>query len=119
MDWQELLNMVYGFFGDPRVKTIVGLIFLDVVLGVGVAIKNKRFSWAILADFYRTNVLPYVIGYLGFYLAAKIMVADLLGEFGYIIGEGMVVLAWGAPIGNLVIGSIIPNVKALGYKVPE
>jgi hypothetical protein len=44
MEW-TLLEVVLEFFQDARLYTILGLIVLDVVMGVAVAIKNGQFEW--------------------------------------------------------------------------
>ena len=113
---EYLVSLVYAFFHDPRVLTLLGLIVLDVLLGVAVAVRTETFDWRRLATFYRTMVGPYLLGYLGFYLCAKIMTAELLGPAGYLVGEGMTTLAWLTLVGTLA-ASVIDNARSLGYKI--
>lgn len=63
-------------FPAEFVKACAGLllvIVLDFVLGVSVAIKDNKFEWSKLADFYRSTVVPSLIGW---------MVADILLRVG-------------------------------------
>lgn len=114
--WATIVTAVYAFFRDPRVLTIAGLILLDVLLGIARALREGKFDVAKVAQFYKTMVIPYVIGYLAFYLFAKIAVEDLLGPLGYTASEGMIWITWVALV--LAIGkSALDNAKALGYQV--
>lgn len=118
MDWQNLLNLVYAFLKDPRVGTFFGLVVLDVLLGIAAAIRTKTFQWRRLADFYGTMVVPYVIGYLAFYLVAKVVAQDFLGPFGYLVGEGTIWAAWLTLVATLA-ESILSNIQELGYGLPK
>ncbi len=63
-------------FPPEFVKAAAGLllvIVLDLVLGISVAIKAKVFEWSKLADFYRSTVIPNVLGWA---------VADVLLRIG-------------------------------------
>jgi hypothetical protein len=42
---------------------LLALILLDVVFGVSVAIKAGKFEWSALANFYRTSVVPNLLGW--------------------------------------------------------
>ena len=115
---ETLSGIVLGFFGDPRVQTIVGLILVDVVLGVAAAIRLGEFDLRKLSDYYKTMVLPYLLGYLAFYAGAKIIVADLLGPQAYLVSEAMITMAWLTLVGSLA-QRIIENAKKLGYPIGE
>jgi len=114
------MEIIKGFFGDSRVMTILGLILLDVLLAVAAALRTGQFEPKRLADFYRTMVVPYVIGYLAFYLVSTYFIKDveLLGPYADVVGEGMVWMAWLALVGTLG-AAVFKNVKALAYKIPD
>jgi len=114
MEWQQVLEYLYGFLKDPRVGTVGGLILLDVVLGIAAAIRRGEFKWAEVARFYKTMIVPYLMGYLAFWLVAKVTTAELLGPAGWLVGEGAVTLTWAALVGALV-ASVVKNAKELGY----
>jgi len=59
------MEWVAAFFADGRVSTILGLILLDVCLAVAAAVRQGAFQARRLAEFFRTMVVPYMIGYLG------------------------------------------------------
>ena len=106
----RLWEVVLEFFQDARLYTILGLIVLDVVLGVAVAIKNGKFEWFKVGQFYRTMVAPYVIGYLALY----VMFGVVPGLEG-IVGEGLHYVAFGLIVANL-LGSIVFHLRVLGLR---
>ena len=115
MTVDTILELVIAFFTDPRVQAIGALIIMDVVLGVAAALKAGDFDFKKVADFYQTNVVPYILGYLAFYIGTKIIVdpAAILGEWSHIVGEAAISVAWAAIIASLG-GSIVANIKKLG-----
>lgn len=102
-------NILYMFFADPRVRTVAGLIILDVVLAIASAIKYGEFNWVMVPHFYQTMVLPYILGYLAAYAASFLIVGDLLNGWAF---QGVVSALWLAIISNLV-GSIVGHLKDL------
>ena len=117
MSWEVVLAALAKFWQDPRVRTILGLILLDVILAVAAAIKAKVFEWRRLAEFYRTMVVPYILGYLAFWLAGEFfLVGEWLGDWGdLLLGQTAQWLPWLALIGNLV-ADVHNRMKALGYR---
>lgn len=97
-----------------HLATIMGLIFMDVVIGVALAVKDKRFAWNAVASFYSSNVLPYGIGYIAvsgglFFIAPELLpagVADALALVGSWLG-------FGAIAAQIAFGSLLPNAKKL------
>ena len=92
---------------------IAGLISLDVVFGVAVALQQNTFDWAEFFKFYKTMVLPYILGYAGVY-AVNLLIPDLLGAF---LDSALVVTAFSAATGNLV-RSILKNLSELKLQSP-
>ena len=112
-DVQYLLGLVIAFFTSWQVKTLLGLIVLDVLLGVAAALRAGRFDFGRLAEFYRSNVLPYLLGYLAFYVAVGFVIpAASLGELGEPVNEATVTVAWTALVGSL-LKSILGNFTLL------
>lgn len=110
MDWLE------AFFADGRVSTILGLILLDVALAVAVAVRRGEFEARRLADFFRTMVVPYLIGYMGVYGAAYFLDERYLGPFAEALGDGFAWAAWLALVANLA-ADVLQHARALGYEV--
>lgn len=113
----DLINQLFGlliaFLTSWQLKTLLGLIIVDVALGVASALRRNVFDWARLADFYKTAVLPYVIGYLAFYVAIGFLIPpESLGQLGEPVNQATVTLAWGALVANL-IKSILGNFREL------
>lgn len=110
-----LLALLIAFLTSWQVKTLVGLIVLDLLLGVAAALRTNTFDFGKLADFYKTNVIPYILGYLAFYVVISYVIpADSLGDIGEPVNEAAVTLAWATLVASLV-NSIAKNFAAL-YK---
>jgi len=67
-------DILFDILGSWQVKTVAGLVLIDVVLGVAAAIRAGIFDWQKLADFYLTNVLPYILGYAVFFVAVNFVI---------------------------------------------
>jgi len=113
----KLLATIDRFFRDARLYVILGLIGLDVVLGVAAALKTGKFDWHRLGDFYKTMVAPYVLGYLALYVTFQLLpeVVGMVGEAGAVAGEVMVTVAFATIVVNLV-ASIWDHLKVLKYQ---
>jgi len=113
----KLLMAVDRFFQDARLYVILGLIGLDVVLGVAAALKTGEFDWHRLGDFYKTMVAPYVLGYLALYVTFQLLpeVVGMVGEAGAVAGEVMVTVAFATIVANLV-ASVWDHLKVLKYQ---
>jgi hypothetical protein len=110
-----LLALLIAFFTSWQVKVLVGLIVLDLLLGVASALKAGVFELGKLANFYKTNIIPYVLGYLALYIVINYIIPpESLGDLGEPINEVAVLLAWATLVGSLV-SSISKNFTAL-YK---
>jgi hypothetical protein len=95
-----------------QLLTLLVLILLQLALAVALAVREREFEWQYLADFYRALVLPYVIGWLAFMGAARFIVADLLGPYSVIVGDGVTWLAWLAVVASLG-ARIVETVRSL------
>lgn len=108
MDKDFLLTLLFAFFNSFQFKAILGLIFLDVVLGIAQAIRQKMFSPSLMADFYLSNILPYVIGYGALYVGIYVILPK---EFGF-LPDTLVTLAWSTLV-TALLGSILKNLASL------
>jgi hypothetical protein len=90
-----------SLFGTS-VATIIGLIFLDVVLGMAAALRTGQFQWDAMSRFYRTQVVPGLIGYVALSAAMLWVAPDLLGEASDLVTGAAITLAWGAVVSDLV-----------------
>lgn len=105
--------MLAAFFLSWQFKTIAGLILADFGLGVAKALRVGDFEWTKLAAFYRSNVMPYVLGYMVLYGAVQFVIpAEAMDGLGETINQATVTLAWGALVGTL-LASIGDNIKIL------
>ena len=113
MDIVSFLSNLPSILG-AHFSTILGLIFMDVVVGIALAVRLRIFDWRAVADFYSTNVLPYAIGYLAvaggtLFIAPELLPGDV-GDALALIGPW---LGFGAIASQLVFGSLLPNARLL------
>lgn len=112
-DSDYLLSLIVAFFTSWQAKTLLGLIVLDLLLGVASALRRGAFDLGKLAEFYKSSVLPYIIGYLAFYVAiGTIIPSDSLGNIGEPVNEAAVTLAW-ATLALTLASSIRANFAEL------
>lgn len=105
--------MLQALAADQRFRVILGLIVLDIMMGVAKALRTGTFKWEEVARFYRTTVLPIFIGWAALYFVLPYMSTELLGPGGSWLGEGLLTAFWLAGIAAL-LSSIWQSVKCLG-----
>lgn len=106
--------ILLAFFGAWQVKALLGLILLDFGLGAAAALRSGKFEFTRLAQFYQTNVLPYVLGFLVLFVAIS-YVLPVTPEGGTVIdlaNQATINVAWAALVANLA-GSIMQSFNAL------
>ena len=111
---EQIINML----ADPKVRTIAGLILLDVVLGIAEAIKLDVFDWKRVGEFYQTMVLPMLLGFTAVTFLTPLLVGELLGEYSKLLGDGLVTIAWIALVAQLGT-SILRHARSLWEQLPE
>ncbi len=119
------MNEVIGFLDALpgllpwSIRVIMGLVTVDVLLGIARAIRLKEFKWQRMAAFYRTMVVPYIIGYVAVIAAAKFIGEATLPEpYGFIVSATMIGLAWVSLVGTLA-RSCWSNARELWSGIPE
>jgi hypothetical protein len=102
---QTFINMVDGY----KLLTICGLIGLDFVLGVVVALKDGTFQLEKIASFLNTSVLYFLGGYLVLGAAATIEPS---------IDPAWVTGAW-VLLDATMVGFVVTKLKKLGVPIPD
>lgn len=102
-----------------QITALLALIVVQVLLAVALAVRQKVFDWKLLADFYRTRVVPMLIGWLAFVILVKFATTEILGPtYGVIAGDGVSWAAWLAVVASLG-ARIITDAKDLyGELIP-
>jgi hypothetical protein len=103
----DVLQNIFGPF-LPQIQLIVVLIGADLLGGIFSALKAGAFQWAKVADFYRTNVVPKLGGYI---IVAG--VTRLAGEAGVGAIAGYTETATFALVVAALAGSIIGHIQYL------
>ena len=106
----DFWNAVLSFFYGAMLPTLLGLVALDVVIGVAAALKENIFEWAKVAQFYKTMVAPYVLVYLAVFVA--LVLVPELEQYTTVVGVSVATL-FGSVTANL-LASIVKNVARLG-----
>jgi hypothetical protein len=87
---------------------LVALIAIDVLTGVGSAIKLQRFALQKLADFYRTSVLPQLVGWLSISALTSIAASALVdAELAQVISGAQ---AWS--MYSAIVLALLASIKA-------
>lgn len=97
----------------PQLRTLGGLIVLDLGLGVAVAIKEKKFEFAEIGRFFQSRVVPNFIGWSVLQVGMKLVVPEFAGEF---INDAVVDGVWVLMIADLG-GDILNKVAKLGFEL--
>lgn len=79
IDFAKVFQEVITTYG-PAVASLVGLIVLEVVSGIAAALKRGMFDWQKVANFYRTSVMPGLVGWLGLVFSTYLVVPGLFGD---------------------------------------
>jgi hypothetical protein len=103
----------HAFFEDTRTQIVLLLVVLDLLLGIGVSLKNKDFRLSYVVDFARNDLLgkllPFAVIYAGYKYAAS---ADIIipGVDLEVIMNAMWVLVLAA-----LVGSLLASLKHFGF----
>lgn len=71
-------DVLLEFFRQDQTRTILAAIIADVITGVIAALRVGTFDGQRLAGFLRTNVIPYVFGYMLFWFLSFYGLIDVL-----------------------------------------
>lgn len=104
----ELWNQFVALIDGAKLVSLGVLILVNFITGLAVAIKAGKFQLKELADFLRSRVVPYVLGYFSVGLVALVK-----PEWA-----AAVTVVWGGIIITL-IGAILVNLKELGINLPD
>jgi len=110
------LNGVVDAAG-PQVVTLLALIAANVIAGVGLAIKNKQFEFSKLANFFASDVIPKLFGYLAVRIVVELGAVEFLGpDIANAVAQGIITTAWVAVVGS-VGGDLLNKLASLGISV--
>ncbi len=103
-----------------QLMLIIALIVGDVILRFAAALRSKDFDLLKVAGFYRTMVLPMLVGYLGLSVIVRFAApqAEWLGEYKALVSDGIQNFALYAIVATLG-RSIVGNLAALFPGLPD
>jgi hypothetical protein len=114
----KIIFLITLFFASAGVKTILGLIAADVLSGVAASIRAvpRTFQWRKLADFYLSNVVPFILVYGGLYIAVHLVDPELMGGYADVVSEGLLAVVWTAIVYHLAV-SVMTNLEEMGLSL--
>ena len=112
-EWQAVWTSLRAEFGG-QVLTILALTGAQVLLAVAVALKQKNFMLTKLADFFRTMIVPKLLGWLACAVLARFALPEFLPAE---LGSGIAAGAFLALVASFA-GAIAENLQDLGL-VPQ
>lgn len=115
---QALLAPFLAFYG-PMFLALLGLVSADILLGIASALKRGEFHWKEVGNFYRTNIVPKLLGWSGLsiltYTVTQSALPPEIGGFVFPVTAGA---AWAAVIIDL-LASITSNARELFFPAPS
>lgn len=111
VSFEIIAREVIAFLEAKSTLAIVALIFLDVLTGIVAAVRSGRFDLQRVGTFYRSNVVPYLIGYCGLYVFAGIGLDQYLASS---IVDAVQPITSTPALASLA-GSILDNVQRARY----
>lgn len=102
-------ELFMNFVQDPRTRLILLFIFLDLITGVSAALRTGFWRLREIAQFHRTMVAPFVVGYAAWYSVTTIGLADTLPIE---IAEGISSIGW-LPVIASLSSSIKGNIDTI------
>jgi hypothetical protein len=104
-----------SFWADPRTQTLLGLVVVNLVVGVIAALATRTFNARRLGDWYAHTLIPYLLGYLLIWSGGELGIASLLGPIW-----GEVVATFGVAPAAALVARITINVAAFrASQVPD
>lgn len=100
-------EFIRAFASDGKTQAIFGSILIDVLTGVISSLRAKIFDMQRLGDFYLTNVIPYLLGYMLFWITAFFGLGDVLPAT---LTNGIASIGYAAIMAAL-LGSILDNLQ--------
>lgn len=96
------MTLILRFVQDERTLILFGLIVVDLVVGIIAALRTGTFDPRAVGAFYRTNVVPFILGYLLVYTVSLWGIGTLIGpvwgEVTATVGSGPAILNLGTSI---------------------
>lgn len=105
---KAFLELVRAFFG-PQIMTVLALSAVQVVLAVAVALKTGTFDLKKLGDFFKTIILPKLLGWLACSILAQFALPEYLPAE---LGPGIALAAFLAVVASFA-GAILQNLTDL------
>lgn len=112
--------MLQQIFDAAFVRSLIGVLVLvavDWLFGVIKAIKAGEFEWARMGDFYKTSVVPYVLGWLVLHVAVRLIGLFGLDEVSPILTDAISTGAYGILLVAMA-AQVIDKIKSVFGRLP-
>ena len=111
-------DLLRGFVTSPFVFGLLILIVCQVLAACLVAVKEKNFDLAYLADFYQIRIVPYIGGLGIVYILTRWLPVEAMGPFRSYINDGLFAVCWGVLTITLLV-RLWRDLTALGLPLPK
>lgn len=108
----DVLKFVFDSVFLSQVLSIAGVILLDWAFGVALAVRDGKFEFNKLADFYRTQIMPKLIGWVALTVVLKLAAFFAIGELSAAIPLSIAGLTF-AIIMVALVAAVAAKVKDL------
>ena len=112
------MELINAFFADARVQAVFWLCIFEVGTAVIAAIKLGIFDIHRLANFWRSRVVPYMLGCLLLYAVTRNLPTGVLGPYAVFVDEGLFSVAWLTLIYTLLADAWV-HLRVIGYGLPD
>jgi len=108
----QILQAILDFCVNAGLFIILGLCAIDIAFGIGAALRSGRFDWRAVGQFYKTQVVAYLLPYI-VALAVTLLVNGITDLLPIEIAPAAM---FAGIVANLV-GSIVKNAGGLFKRV--
>ena len=118
--WEQLLAQILSQVFVAKLLGVLLLVLLDLAFGVLQAVREGKFEWEKLGQFYLTSILPFVGGWMVLHVAVQVIDVLALRDIAPIVGPAMstgayaiLMIALAAGLGNKIkaVFGMIPGQK--------
>lgn len=113
----DILKQIFTQEFVAQLVGVLALVVADLLFGVWVAVKEGKFDLRKIGDFYKTTVLPYVLGWVTLVVLVKVIAIFALTDISPVVPATIEAGAYAILL--LTLGSgLFDKFRALWGKVP-
>jgi hypothetical protein len=111
-------QLLLAAFASPLVIAVLGLIAVNVIVGIAVSLYTKTFHLAETGDWLLTRAMPYILVAGSLQLVVATVPAAYLGDAGGTVGSISGVAIWGIVIVSM-LAHLADQARKVGFPIPS